>query len=105
MTSKSRITLAVVFCAVLSSGCMALVSRTEYGVGTRSNEGAFYPVYSGVAQSATELFDGARAATGGDVTSKVLVCLDVPLTVVMDTVLLPLDLAWWAFGWSGRERK
>jgi uncharacterized protein YceK len=74
---------------------MAFWSRTEYGVGTNFGKDSFVPVYSGLAQAVHE---------ASDTPDDLLILFDLPFTLALDTILLPLDLVWWAAGWDGRRR-
>jgi len=85
--STDRLALPVISLAFLFTGCMAVWARSTYGAEDQV-------VYRGTAKSCQELSGNAEVFVQGPFTWT-LVLLDLPLTVVLDTVLLPFDMAWW----------
>ena len=75
-----RIYLPVLLCAVLSSGCMALLARSSYAP-------VVFPVYRGTILAPSILEQVPILWPP--------VLVDFPFTVALDTVLFPFEFAWW----------
>ncbi len=95
-----------------SAGCFSLAGRIE--AGTQSDdfftefEGKEPTSYSGVYRGAhyatrvaTQVWEHDRVMFTGYV---VLMSLDFPFSLALDTALLPIDLVWWAFSSDDRKK-